>query len=270
MPKDQVLPSLQGCRIALIASADNPYTPSTPLSEREANVLFYPASQTLPPDSYDELDGALLRCQRGEVDWLLLTTPCAVEAVADRMAQLEIASASLAQTRVALYGAQTQQVASMLLTGLPHPVAGSGTHGEMVGLLKRSEAGLVVLPLAQRSRSDWPQLLQLAGFETIVAPAYRLLLGRGGDDLPGLLWGGLVDAVVFFTENSVRHFAIRLKGEGGSLDMLKDVVIACQDASTATAADMYDLHVHLIPAEPTVTALAEALARHFTTAKMSA
>ena len=80
MPNEQLMPSLQGCRIALITAADDAYTPANQLRDREAALLFYPASQTLPPDSYDELDAALSRCQRGEVDWLLLTTPCAVEA----------------------------------------------------------------------------------------------------------------------------------------------------------------------------------------------
>ena len=95
-------------------------------------------------------------------------------------------------------------------------------------------------------------------------------MGRGGDDLPGLLWGGLIDAIVFFTENGVRHFVIRLKVEGGSLDMLGDVVVACLDAQTAEAAKAYDLNVQVLPNDGTFAALAENLAHFFSTEAVQA
>jgi uroporphyrinogen-III synthase len=261
MPKNKVPPSLQGCRVALTIAPDTPNSLADQLRAREAALFFYPGTQTLPPNGYDELDAALQRCQKNEINWLLLTTPCAVEAVAQRLPQLEISN--LAETRMAFYGAMTRMRAAQLFPSAPDTLPHANNHQQIVDAMQLSADDTVLVPVAQNSRADWPTLLRATGAETIAAPAYRLILGRGGDDLPSLLWDGFMDAVVFFTENSVRHFAIRLKAEGGSLDMLKDVVVACLDPQTAAAAHAYGLHVQVLPTEDSLAALAEDLARFF-------
>src|SRR5690606_23800815 len=101
----------------------------------------------------------------------------------------------------------------------------SATHEQLINAMQLTPDDAVVIPIAQRSRADWPELIASHGASADIVAAYRLLLGRGGDDVPGLLWEGNVDALFFLTENSVRHFAIRLKAEGGTLDMLNDVVV---------------------------------------------
>jgi uroporphyrinogen-III synthase len=270
MAENQMLPSLQGCRIALTIDADDPFSPASELAEREAAIFYYPVAQTLPPNGYDELDALLLRCQQGEITWLLLPTPCAVEAVAERMAQLEMTADALTETKLALYGAKTHIVAHSIFPNWHSPLLPASTHEELVALMKLQPGDTVVIPLALHSRANWNDLVYATGASALSAPAYRLILGRGGDDLPGLLWGGLIDAIVFFTENSVRHFAIRLKVEGGSLDMLGDVVVACFDPQTAAAAKAYDLNVQILPSEGTFAALAESLTDFFTTEAVQA
>ena len=263
-------PSLQGCRIALTASSDDPYSPARYLAEREANVLYFPVTQTLPPDSYDLLDQALQQAAQKEVDWLLLPTPCAVEAVAERLQHLGISPKEFAKLKTSCFGAKTAHVAAALLPKLKHSVMESASHKSLIDAMRLRKGKHVLIPLAQRSRADWPDLVSATKAEPVGVPAYRLILGRGGDDLPGLLWGGLVDAVVFLTENSVRHFSVRLKAEGGALDMLHDVVVACLDAQTAAAANAFGLHVQVLPDPPTYQTLAENLAKHFTTVPVTA
>jgi uroporphyrinogen III methyltransferase/synthase len=261
MPTNKVSPSLQGCRVALTSAPDSPNSLADQLREREAALYFYPGIQTLSPNGYDELDAALQRCQKNEISWLLLTTPCAVEAVAERLPQLGISN--LAETRMAFYGAMTRIRAAKLFPSVSSTLPHADNHQQLVDAMQLSADDAVLVPLAQNIRADWSTLLRATGAETIAVPAYRLILGRSGDDLPGLLWNGFIDAIVFFTENSVRHFAIRLKAEGGSLDMLKDVVVACLDPQTATAAQVYGLHVQVLPTEDSLAALAESLARFF-------
>ena len=79
--------------------------------------------------------------------------------------------------------------------------------------------------------------------------------------LPGLLWAGVVDAVVFTSEANVRYFARRLAAEGGSLAMLDHVCVACLEPPTAQAAQALGLRVQVVPAEHSPHALALALAR---------
>jgi uroporphyrinogen III methyltransferase / synthase len=263
MDENHALPSLQGIRVALTVAAEDQFALAGELESREANLIYYPVSQTLPPDSFDDLDQALQRCQQGEIHWLLFTTPCAVEAVAARLAQLEVAPVEFAQVRIGAYGAKTHLTLAELFPTWQNALPHVNSHAEMIEAMRLNEGERVLLPVAQRSRADWRNLIDATGAEAIPAPAYRLLLGRSGEDLPGLLWGGLVDAIVFLTENSVRHFVVRLKAEGGSLDMLGDVVVACLDPQTASAARAYHLSVQVVAESYTPSDLAETLAQYF-------
>jgi uroporphyrinogen III methyltransferase/synthase len=228
-------------------------------------VLFYPVAQILPLDDYAEFDAALQRCQQGEINWLLLTTPRAVEAVAVRIDQLGLKPAAMTQLKIASYGARTQLELAERLPAWQSALPIATDHQELVDAMALGSVDKVLVPLPLHSHSDWPQLLASTPAEVIVAPAYRLLLGQGGDELPAFLWAGLVDVVVFLTENSVRHFATRLKEEGGTLDMLADVPVAALDPQTAAAAQAFDLQVRVIPTESTPDALADALAHYFST-----
>jgi uroporphyrinogen III methyltransferase / synthase len=263
-------PTLQGCRIALTIAADAPHSPADHLRKLEADLLFYPVAQMLPPDSYDELDAVLQRCRLGEIDWLLLTTPRTVEAVKERMTQLAFGPAEMSSVKLAIYGAMTRLTLAERFptweSALPH----FDTHQQLVDAMQLGPNQAVALPLAIRSRADWPDLVRAGQAEVITAPAYRLLLGRGGDDLPGLLWGGIVDAVVFLTENNVRHFITRLNMEGGTPAMLDHVVVAALDPQTAAAARAFGLHVQVLPTSYTFAALATAIAQYFSTEAVEA
>lgn len=263
MSTNKLTPSLQGYRIALIGTSDDPITPSSDLLARAADILYFPVAQTLPPDSLAGLDTALTRSAQGEVQWLLLTTPSAVEAVAERVTHLDISPAALQQVKLALYGAKTTLTAATLLPDWPNALPFFSTRQQLVDAMRLTAADRVVIPLAQHAHPDWASLIEASGAEAIAVPAYRLILERGGDDLPGMLWGGQVDAIVFLTESSVRHFTIRLKLEGGSLDMLNDVLIACLDPQTAGAAQAYNLNAQVISATGDFADLAERLARTF-------
>jgi uroporphyrinogen-III synthase len=179
------------------------------------------------------------------------------------MAQLKLAPDALSQAKIALYGAKTRITANALFPSWGAARILEGSHEKAIAALQLNDSDVVVIPVAQRTRSDWAAAIRTSGAQAQIVPAYRLLLGRGGDDLPGMLWGGLVDAIIFFTENSVRHFVIRLKAEGGTLDMLGDVVVASMDEQTATAAAAYGLHTQLLPPKPDYASLAETVAYYF-------
>jgi uroporphyrinogen-III synthase len=268
MPEDNASASLQGYRIALTIAASDRFSPAGELIDLEAGLIYYPVVQTVAPDDFDALDGTLKRWQAGEIEWLLLPTPCAVEAVADRLAHLEISANDMSRAKIAIYGAMTRLVAVELLPSNVDPVANASTHAKLVESMQLASASSIAVPIAQRSRADWHRLLAATGATVFTPPAYHLKLGRGGDDLPGALWGGIVDAVIFLTENSVRHFASRLKADGGSLDMLKDVVVATLDPQTATAAHSFGLNPQVSPADQRLQSLAAELAQFFSSDSM--
>ncbi len=249
-PSPKSVDHLRGMRIALTIAPEEAAATVDDLRAAGATLIFYPVAQPLPPDNYDDLDAALTGAQRDAVTWLLLTSPHAVEAVATRLHQRGIDVAELSRVSLALFGAQTALVASTLLAGWHATQAQAETHAALVESMRLAPRDTVLIPLAQRSRADWPDLIAATGAAVEIVDAYRLLLGRGGDDLPGLLWEGLVDAVVFFTETSVRHFATRLKADGGTLDMIRDVRVICFDHATAAAARAFGLAPHhILPAD---------------------
>lgn len=254
-------PTLRNWRIALTAASEDPYMPIKQLQKLQADLYFYPVSQTLPPEGYTDFDAALQKAQEGKIHWLLLTTPCAVEAVAERMAQLEITKKKLSKLKVATYGAKTTIAAQQAFPSWKFAVTTATDHATLIEQMQLTQADTVLVPLAQRSRADWPARLRATGATTIAPQAYRLILGRGGNELPGLLWGGGIDAIIFSTENSVRHFSIRLTAEGGTLDMLKDVVIICLDPQTAHAAKAYGLVAQIVPESYEPNAFAQIMAK---------
>ena len=262
MSTNQLTPSLHGCRIALIGAADDPISPASGFLARAAEVVYYPPAQLLPADNDAALEMALTRCVNGEAEWLLLPSPNAVEAVAAWLARQEMTPDALRPVKLALYGTMTALTAAARLPNLPSALPSPTTHQQLIDAMNLTPDDRVIVPLTQHARSDWSNLIESTGAEAITIPAYRLIVGRGGDDLPGMLWGGLIDALVFLTESSVRHFSIRLKLEGGSLDMLEDVAIVCLDPQTAIAARAYDLNVHVTATDGDFANLAESLAHH--------
>jgi uroporphyrinogen-III synthase len=227
----------------------------------EAAILYYPLEECLPPESFDELDNALRQWQSGKVAWLLMPSPFAVDAVADRLDVLTLKRDTRVKSNFAFFGALTQLAAKQRLPIGETDLAISTSHADLVLAMQLNDESNVAIALAEHSRTDWPHRFAAVGAKASVVPAYRLRLAHGGDDLPGALWGGLVDAIIFLTEESVRHFSTRLKAEGGTLDMLKHVVVCCLDAPTVAAARAFGLHIHVSPSDQTIPTLVEHLAK---------
>src|SRR5690606_7861291 len=126
-------------------------------------VLFYPVSQELPPDSQAPLDAALARCQSGSATWLLLPTPCAADAVAARMHELEITPADMQEVSLAVFGAKTRLTVATLLPEWSVSITESATHEQLINAMQLTPDDAVVIPIAQRSRADWPELIASHG-----------------------------------------------------------------------------------------------------------
>ncbi len=256
-------PTLEGRRVALAVSANDTFTPAPHLAALGAGLVFYPCAEMMPLDSTTELDLLLHRTVQGEFDWLLLATAEAVRAVAARLAALGLSSRDLQAARVAAYGAITRLVLADVLPEYSSPIGEATRHADLVNAMHLSPHARVLLLEAAGARTDWVQLLTEYRAQVTSVPAYRLMLAHGGDPLPAMLWSGQVDAMVFTSEDNVRHFTKRLTLDGGALAMLDDVYVACIDPQTATAAQALGVHVQVVPAVHSPEALAQDLARFF-------
>lgn len=255
--------SLAGLRIALARGPEEVNTAAPELIALGAEVVYYPCLELMRPENTAELDHALQALAAGEFDWLLLPTASAVIVLAESLNQLNISPHQIQKVRIAAYGANARATAQELLHVDVNRIPETGSHLEMVRAMRITPGTRVLLPLAAGLRADWDRLLQAMGAQVTAVTAYRAIMCRDGDEVPAMLWSGDIDAIAFNSETNVRYFAKRLQVEGGTLDMLDDVCVACIEPQTAAAARALGLRVNIVPHTHTAAGLAAALAEYF-------
>ncbi|MCB0044008.1 MAG: uroporphyrinogen-III synthase [Caldilineaceae bacterium] len=247
--------NLAGVRVALARSEEDAQELRNLLLAQEAEVFCYPAIEILPFEDNEEFDTALRDAAAGRYDWLVLNDADVVTVVAEQMERLGIDPRTLDKTKIAAIGCMTEQNVQQYL-GLqadfapeqytPHLVA------EALGLHLGDR---VLLPQSGLTRMALAKCLRNTGADVDAVNAYRTIIGRGGDPVPTMLWEGRIDVMAFTYPTEVRYFAKRLKYEGGTLDMLADVTVACIGPITAETAQSYSLSVTPVPQSHTYAGL---------------
>lgn len=255
--------TLYGRRVAVARAAEEVHTPAKPLLALGAELVYYPCFETQPPDNLAEFDDELKRLSGGEYDWLFLTTASVVIILADRLSQLKFEPAVLNKTHVALFGSNARRAAEDLLELDVDKLPDAPSDVELLDALPLRSGEKVLFPVSAGVRAGWLRTLQERNIQVNTVAAYRTLICHGGDKLPEMLWSGAVDAITFTSENNVEYFARRLHYEGGSLDMLDDVCVACIGPRTAAAARDRGLRVRIEPRQHTPEGLAAELAAYF-------
>jgi len=233
------------------------------LQSRGAAPLHYPCIAIAPPEDASLLDSALLQAAQGNFDWLVLTSTNSVFALAQRLEILKISTDDLKNLSLATVGPATAEATRNLLK-LETAVIPEEYSAEALVYALRPRSGMrVLLPQADLARPTMMEGLIAAGATVTTVIAYRTVQGRGGIDLPARLAGKQIDAITFTSPSTVRNFLERLRAEGGDLDKLRDVIVACIGPTTAEAARELGLTVAVLPAEHTAEGLVDELERHF-------
>lgn len=254
--------ALAGKCIGLALDADADYSPAPALAQQSAELIYYPCEEMLPLDDPSEFDAAIQALADGEYDGLLLTTPDAVAALLTRLDALGLERDMLHKAKIAVYGADTQ-LALQTQLGINGSPQHTTDHAAFVAALDPQPGSRFLLPIPAGRTPTWTERLTAREARVTTVPAYRAHMRRDGDDLPGMLWAGSIDAMVFVSADNVQYFATRLRHDGATLAMLDHVTIACIDQSTANAAAIFGLHVALIAPDPTSESLAQALVDYF-------
>jgi uroporphyrinogen III methyltransferase/synthase len=233
------------------------------LEDRGAVAVLYPCIAVAPPKDARDIDYGLKLTVRGEHDWVVFTSANTVVAVARRLDELGLDRSRLSAAKIAAVGPGT---AEAIESELGIAVAVIPSQHEAEGLIE-AFAGVsgkrMFLPQSDLARPILADGLTNAGAVVRIAVAYRTVLGSGGADVPVLLFRNSIDAVTFTSSSTVDNFVIRFTREGGDLDSLKNVCVACLGTKTTKTAESYGINVTLTPAENTIDALVEALAVHF-------
>lgn len=249
------LPSLQGRRVVVTRpeSTDGPMHAA--LERLGAQVAGVPVLDVKPADDDQALRAAVAAID--EADWLLLTSPRAVD-VLDQYRLFERPPPS--DLRIAAVGTRTAEAVHDL--GWPvHLVPDPAGAIPLLVALEMQGVGAgsrVVFPASARARSILPEGLRARGAHVLQVVAYRPTEARLDAD-QWLTLGQHTDALVFNSPSAVSALDEGLAPD--VLAVLKQIPAAVQGPTTAEAA-RWAGWAHVVEADPrTFAGLAEALAR---------
>ena len=222
-----------------------------------AQCIEAPAIKLVPPESYDELDGAI------EVlptyNWLIFTSVNGVDYFFDRLQKSKRDSRALGNARIAAIGAQTAaklKEYGILADIVPLEFRAEGIVEALTG---RIEPGMsVLIPRALVARDILPEKLREMGAKVDVVPVYRTLTGdTDGNMLAEKLKRGEIDLVTFTSSSTVTNLLSLLGSQG--IELLKNAKIACIGPITAGTCIELGIHPHVIAEEYTIKGMVKVI-----------
>jgi uroporphyrinogen III methyltransferase/synthase len=234
------------------------------LEARGAIPVFYPCIEIVPPEDTRSLDDAIRRAAEGGFDRIVFTSANTVFALSSRFTQLGIAPEKMAKTQVAAIGPATADAVRSMFSLSAETVPEEYTSESLARALACVRGCRIFLPQSDLARSSLRDELSRAGAVIVSPVAYRTAMGSGGADVPCLLENHEIDAVTFTSSSTVDNFVKRLAAEGGDLDLLRGVCVACLGEKTALAAAGHGIGVTETTRENTLEGLVAVLARRLT------
>lgn len=260
---DPTPPSLTGVRVAITRATHQVARQRQLLDRLGATVYHYPTIAIVPLTNPVPLDQVLEDVGNSLYDWLILTSANTVFALADRMQALNMPTDALRSLKVATVGAATKAAAIEQLGLQVDIVPDSYTAERLAQTLNLTSGTRVLLPQSAIASPTIQHALEQQDVVISTVEAYRTVVATGGADVPRLLWEGQIDAITFTSASSVRYFYKRLTLEGGTMDMLDDVVVACIGPVTAEAVQTYGLCVSIVPDSHTIEGVTQGLVDYF-------
>lgn len=236
---------------------------SRKLEAHKAVPLHYPCVEILPPGDTSALDLHIRGLYAGNFDWLVLTSQNTVLALSTRMKALRIECPLPSRLRFAAIGSQTAGAAHDFLGIEAHTVPQVFNAESLGQLLAHCKGQRMLLPQADIARPELQDQLVKVGALVTAVVAYRTQKGSGGIPLVEYLRRGQVDVITFASPSAVRFFVERLREEGGSLDDIARICVACIGNVTQKAALDIGLDVTLVARHHSVDSLIQTLKDYF-------
>jgi uroporphyrinogen-III synthase len=199
------------------------------------DVFALPTVALAPPEDWAPLDDALERA--AEHDWLVVTSPHAVDVLAGRPAWAALRGR--ATPSFAAVGPRTAE--SLVQAGMTTPVAAEepGADGLVAVLRQRLGGSLTGLrflwPRSDRARRELPDALRESGATVTEVVAYRTVAAEPTTTgvFLRLLEAGQIDAVTFMSPSSAQGLARALGRE--SLGVLAEHTLVASVGPTTSA-----------------------------------
>ena len=231
------------------------------LRARGFDVWHVPAIAIEPAPEPGELDAALVNPER--FDWIVFTSPRAVDAVCSRTGWIETWARMRARARVAAVGPGT--AVRLEAYGVPVAATAAGSGESLPDAIRAhvpAIAGLELLwPRGDRARTGWRDALERAGARVTAPVAYHTALAptEAVAPLVSAIRRGQVAAVTFLSPSSADGVARACPG--GTLAPLKGrTIVAAIGSTTAERVAELGAPADVVADEPAPGALADALA----------
>lgn len=247
---------LAGKRIVNTRAAHQAEAFDALLRQQGAMPISYPCIAIIPPEYTTELDAAL----RSDFDLLVLTSTNTVLVMAQRLQALGLSfrGVSAAAVGTATADAARESLGIEVLT-IPVDYSADG----LADVLPITKGTRILLPQSEIARATLRDKLSARGAHVIDVCAYRTVRGSGGVEIVPLLRDRQVDIVTFTSSSTVRHFVGRLEAEGGSINDLAGVTIACIGEVTRETADSLGMKVAVTPETHTLDGMIEGLVGYY-------
>ena len=232
---------------------------SEPLRARGARVIHFPVIRIAPPESWEELDGAIDRLE--SYRWIIFTSANGVAFFFRRLRERGRDIRDLKGIRVATIGPATASAVETLgirVDLVPEEFISEGVVKAFAGEDLRGRR--VLLPRAEQARDVIPEGLAKMGADVDVATAYRTVRSdRNAAELESFLAEDKVDVITFTSPSTVANF---LEIMGPDFHLPSKVRIACIGPVTETAARRAGLPVDILQERYTIPGLVEALTEY--------
>lgn len=204
--------------------------------------VSFPCVTILPSADQTQLLSAMSSLEKGEFDWLILTSQNAVDAVANIVGPITIPS----QFKTATVGPATANAATCKLGLTPHFIPGTYTSQTLAEMLPLEHGDRVLIPQSAIAPADLAESLTHRGAEVTTVPAYRTTVGTGGVDLASGLNRHEFDGVIFASSSAVTGFVERLHSSSVGLSEALTLPAICIGNRTAESARRAGFaHVHV-------------------------
>jgi uroporphyrinogen-III synthase len=225
-----------------------------PLEALGATTAVMPVIEIVPPESYAELDAALLDLAR--FDWVVLTSVNGVEAVIARMDELGVPRERLAERRLAVVGSATV-VALARAVRAPDAVPEEYVGEAIAEAMGEVRGEVCLLARADRARPELPQRLREKGAIVQDVVAYRIVRTAAEDGLPG----NAPDAILLTSSESARATFDALKARGRG-DWFARASLVCIGPVTAETVAELGYKPSAVAKTHTIPGLVDALVSH--------
>jgi len=247
---------LENKKILVTRSRQQSSVLAAQLNALGAVPILIPTIEIVPPESYDSLDSALANLNN--FDWLIFTSPNAVEAFAERY------KPSLIRAKIAVIGPATAQAVQE--RGLEVDLIPPRYVGESLAeaLAPDITGKRVLLIRAAEARDVVPETLTRAGAAVAIAEAYSNRIPTESIPALRLLFESpinLPNAITFTSASTARNLVSLL--EAADLTLSSSIALASIGPITSQALRNLGLAPSFEAPEPTIPALVQALVDFF-------